>query len=281
MSYDLYFKADEEIGDRAFFEYFEDREFYFLFEDEGRAGYENEDTGVYFGFERHERDGVYLSFNLNYFRPTFFGLEAAPEVTGFVEHFGVGIEDPQNEGMGDGPYSEEGFLRGWKAGNRFAVDSILASHGDEVDTFVMPRDELLRVWRWNKKRSARQKVFGGGHFVPKISFCVGSDGRAETYLVWTDACPIAMPEVDWVVVLNYEAGRDRPRPSIATWNEFTPILENFEFREDHWFLGYDYRETPPRHVYDWFIHQRRSADDVLKGAVLESDRVLDAELLPR
>ena len=280
MSYDLFFKTDDEIGHDAFFGYFEDRDSYYLFEDEGRAGYENEDTGVYFGFERHVHDDEEaLSFNLNYFRPSFFGLEAAPEITEFVEHFDLGIDDPQRDGMADGRYSEEGFLQAWRAGNRFAVDAILSRHADEVDTFVMAREDLYRIWRWNHNRKARQAKAGDAHFVPRISFCVGSEGRAATYVVWTDACPIEMPEVDWVVVLNYEDGRDRPRPSIATWNEFSPILENFEFRQDHWFLEYDYREPPPRHVYDWFIHQRRSADDVLTGAVLEVDRVLDEELL--
>jgi hypothetical protein len=70
--------------------------------------------------EEQPNDGLVptgLSFNINYIRPHFFGLEAEPELAALIEHFSFLIDDPQRQGMGRGKYSREGFLRGWNAGN--------------------------------------------------------------------------------------------------------------------------------------------------------------------
>ena len=47
--------------------------------------------------------------NLNYYRPHIFGMEAEPEVSGFVATFEPIIMDPQIGGMADGEYSRDGF----------------------------------------------------------------------------------------------------------------------------------------------------------------------------
>jgi len=41
-----------------------------------------------------------IAFNLNYYRPSFFVLEAEPEVTALVRQFGLVVMDPQMQGMG-------------------------------------------------------------------------------------------------------------------------------------------------------------------------------------
>src|SRR5207248_9248706 len=61
---------------------------------DAQALYSNEDSGVYFAFEFLQQDGddeegrdtslLPVSFNLNYFRPHAFGLEAEPELSAFV-----------------------------------------------------------------------------------------------------------------------------------------------------------------------------------------------------
>ncbi|MFM0009145.1 MULTISPECIES: hypothetical protein [Paraburkholderia] len=47
---------------------------------------------------------------MNYFRPHDFGLEAEPEVRFFINRFEPQVQDPQKDGMGNGPYSTKGLL---------------------------------------------------------------------------------------------------------------------------------------------------------------------------
>src|SRR5579871_187898 len=91
--------------------------------------YENPDTGVYFwiklsGGGRNlllQRTVRSAEFEVNYNQPNFFGVEAERELSALMSAFRPRIEDPQIDGMGEGPYSSEGFFRGWKFGNAFSV----------------------------------------------------------------------------------------------------------------------------------------------------------------
>src|SRR5262249_38215064 len=130
MSYDLYFRArgssPSSMDDmRAWFEKRARYRFHGT-ADSGQAAYENEATGVYFQFDfetvDHEPETppvLPIAFNMNYFRPHVFGLEAEPEVAAFVRHFELGVEDPQGAIAG-ADYDAAGFLRGWDEGNRAA-----------------------------------------------------------------------------------------------------------------------------------------------------------------
>src|SRR6516162_652488 len=111
MSYDLMFSAGngKKLDKKAFKAYFRDRRNYQL--GEGQAIYQNEDTGVYFIFD--EPDNGVVAFNLNYFRPHIFGLEAAPELEQFAEAFAAIVTDPQGEIEDPGTFRREPFLRGW------------------------------------------------------------------------------------------------------------------------------------------------------------------------
>lgn len=208
MSYDLFFNATKRKLDRSSFEsYFSERRWVTTRTTEhgAQAWYENEDTGVYFSFE-WSPDSVAL--NVNYFRPSMFGLEAADEVTAFVEHFQPAIRDPQSEGMGEGPYSSAGFLRGWNAGNRFAHRAIL-SQNDEAQTFhVLPGARLQALWRWNYQRERVTDYIGTLEmlpcFVPKILVALVG-GNLRTLVIWDGTIPILLPDVDTILVAR--AGR--------------------------------------------------------------------------
>ena len=54
-------------------------------------------------------------------------MEAEIEVKEFIDKFGFSINDPQNEGMAEGPCTKEGFIRGWNYGNEIRYRSILNS----------------------------------------------------------------------------------------------------------------------------------------------------------
>src|SRR5436190_1435106 len=171
MSYDLWLHTREgrpPLERDAFFAYFTgDR----WAQQGDEVHYSNQATGVYFHFRYGEpgeddqdpntessahHGRQYAFFNINFFRPSFFGLEAERELTRLVQHFDFVVSDPQGEGMGNGEYSPEGFLRGWNAGNRFAVGAMrqLRQQGEEPigGNLSLPQADLRAIWEWTCDR---------------------------------------------------------------------------------------------------------------------------------
>src|SRR5947209_13417532 len=120
MSYDLYLhprQGQPALEREALLAHFAgDR-----FENDGNEiRYSNRDTGVYFHLTWYDgsaggdgyRSRPYVHFNVNYFRPHTFALEAARVLGPLVKRFDLVVDDRQTDGMGQGEYSEEGFLRG-------------------------------------------------------------------------------------------------------------------------------------------------------------------------
>jgi len=209
MSYDLYFDRSAEVTLEEFDSYFGKVPHCKV---QGtQAVYQNEDTGVYFLFDlatKPEDEGPAhkVSFNLNYFRPHFFGLEAAPELKAVVDAFQFAIHDPQNSGMGDGPFSEEGFLRGWNAGNEVGYRAILQSENAPADVHCRPTAELESIWRWNFEKEAIQGTFGERVFVPRVFWMI-ADGVLSSAAIWPDGIGELVPAVDLYLI-----GRERLAP---------------------------------------------------------------------
>jgi hypothetical protein len=218
LSYDLFFRSRpgaRPITPVSFREYFSARRHYAV--RESQAWYANEDSGVYFSFELpgerepldlEEEDGEgYIpedaSFNLNYFRPHVFGLEAEPEVSAFMEAFDPLIEDPQVGGMGEGPYSPEGFLNGWNRGNAFSYSAVAASGSADTPPLSLPAAEIESIWRWNTQRTALQERLGESIFVPRVMFH-SSEAEALSFVVWTDGMAALLPVVDTVLLVRVE-----------------------------------------------------------------------------
>ena len=245
MSYDLFFAG---VKRPTFERYFYERPWWKLRDTESgvQAWYENTDTGVYFSFDCSKDD---VAFNLNYFRPHIFGLEAAAEVTAFVQALKPEISDPQHDGMADGPYTEEGFLRGWNAGNAFSHQAAFAQYQPELVT--MPRAQLESLWRWNLQRAATTTVVNEIElidcFVPKIWAASTSRGL-RTYVVWDTTFPILLPEVDDVVA----AGKNGAAPTVIPVSQLAGALaayrtrqanETFENGDRTWWLAVPAREV--------------------------------------
>lgn len=242
MSYDLFLKSESATLTEDHFEsYFSARPHYTL--NSSQAFYENEDTGVYFSFDYAPDEMGVVAFNLNYYRPHFFGLEAAPEVGAFIAAFNLTIDDPQTDGMGEGPFSVDGFIRGWNAGNRFGYRAIL-SRDDRPATQVYPTSELERIWRWNLNRAALQNRMGEALFVPKFMFFKGGT-QARSAVVWPDACPIFMPKADIVIVLRDELSSSTDREvTVVEWPEIQSVVKVFPVDEEHGHFRLDYEATP-------------------------------------
>jgi hypothetical protein len=289
MSFDLFFRV--RVGmkppDRAALQgYFQRREYYQV--SETQAFYQNKDTGVYFSFEFSKAteecptpDWLPLALNVNYYRPHVFGLEAEIELREFIRAFDLLVSDPQNDGMGEGEYSSEGFLRGWNAGNRFAYQAILCrtdSRPAHVD--IMPKDKIEYCWRWNYRRKDLQEQVAEV-FVPTI-MVLRHMGRLATVACWPDAIPVALPRVDLLLLGRNELLRPEQRvegqydkalvPS-ETFNELSIKHQNRKDQDDYVMLSYD---VPPPAVLDFF---RNPKSFVGKLEGIAFDQILDEQLV--
>jgi len=285
MSYDLYFNTpDAPLTREQFDGHFMFRRNYKI--KGGEAWYENEDTGVYFSFqflddaESGEDSSHGAIFNINYYRPHFFGLEAAPEVHAFVERFRLKVHDPQVQGMGDGPYTQESFLRGWNAGNLFGYQAVQSAGSVPA---VYPTIGLDHVWKWNIRRSAMQQQFDDALFVPRILF-FKLDNRVITATVWGDAMPILLPKTDYVLVCRKQFAVHQLDPEametcVVPWHKLTPELSSFPVHQDpitHFELNYF--EPPPKVIE---IVQSQVASQPGVCQALRNDEVLNQEIVEK
>jgi hypothetical protein len=308
MSYDLFFlrrPTSAAVPAEALLAYFTHRPNYAV--KNRQAWYENESTGVYFSFDLTSDDEadsepddsdespeapvddlvpVGLSFNMNYFRPHFFALEAEPELTALVEHFSLLVDDPQSEGMGRGAYSRDGFLRSWNAGNAFGHSAIVSQTTKDdapATSFdALPSSALENAWAWNFRRDARQSTLGDDVFVPGIRL-VRHEGRPKTFVVWGDAIPIALPEVDLLVLVRDELAPRRlfvkkQDICLVSFSALRPLLTLARRVEDgvpYHLFQYD---APPSRLIEFFRSQQAFSEQ-LDG--LPFDKVLSREVLDR
>ena len=316
MSYDLFFLHGPRTtasGLEQFQQYLLGRPRYSV--QGGQIWYQNEATGVYFSFELggssqadleagEEADPALadglattgLAFNINYFRPHIFGLEAELELSALVAHFALLVDDPQQEGMGRGEYSAEGFLRGWNAGNLFAHRAFLGQEAQgerpvsppQVDR--LPAAELERLWTWNYNRDKLQAQLGEETYVSQVRL-IRLGGKPVSFLVWGDAIPEALPAVDYVLLLRDELApkslfRGRKKDTcLVPFAALSQVLKHAEVRERP-IRHYLFRHAaPPRALQDFFRSQKPFAqqlDGLAWDAVRTAEVVQQAEMqLPK
>jgi hypothetical protein len=254
MSYDLYFRSCTSGNEPTWEEmraYFQEREYYQV--SDVQAFYDNENTGVSFSFNEHDversssgpvdirGDRPYLdllpvAFNINYFRPHIFGLEAERELTMFVAHFDLLVYDPQIDGMADGIYTPGGFLKGWNSGNDFA-HSALFSASPSSEIYALPTEKIEGYWRWNYAYERLTEEYEDmGLFVPRIWF-VTYRGKLRSAVSWAEGIEIALPMVD--LILTYRSpsrlakfAGAKPEQLVIKVADILPKLDRFERRSD-------------------------------------------------
>ncbi len=270
MSYDLFFDAEsgKKINAKSFAAYFTERANYRV--ENGPAWYGNEDTGVYFIFDE-PADGV-MAFNLNYFRPHVFGLEAAVELEKFGAAFGMSVHDEQEDGP-EGPFARERFLRGWNEGNRLAYRAMLKEQTEPVLTW--PAKRIQETWEWNFGRPPEQERVGENLFVPAI-FAVELEGEVKSVAIWPPECSILLPAVDAVLLPCEQKGKGSEELALVEWAEVSASVSGYQvpgtglarFR-------LEFEQWPPEMAA--FLAKRREAVGELKGVGL--DTILDQELV--
>lgn len=283
MSYDLFMKPKN--GDTSFDQfksYFEGREHYSL--KSGQAWYQNEDTGVYFSFEYQDKEEVVdeyfpIAFNMNYFRPSFFVLEAEPEVEAVISYFDFLILDPQIDGMGTGEYNCDKFISGWLHGNEHGYQAILK---DQLEVNTLPSTQLDKVWSWNRGKEKLQNEITDDVFVPGIMI-LKYQGQTVTACVWPDAIPSIIPPVDVLLIDRKDLAprklfRKVEDMAIGTWNEIQPLLDIHKNKMlgEAYYLCY---QSVPSEIKKQV--QKLPPIDPSTLERLPSDQVLDRELVQK
>jgi len=259
VSFDLYFLGDAATVTRARLrEFFGGRSGYALLDD--AVLYDSEDTGVSFSFTFEElmtesdggRPVVPVALHVSTLGPSPFGLEAAEETEAFVTALGVEVWDPQSGA--EGPFEAGAFLRSWRSESRKAHDEAAAKEMDFTAHPHMSDSVVKNVWQWNRGHELLAASFGrqaDGVHVPAI-LCVKDPGgtpRAVTAVEWKDAAPIALPEVD-VVMLESALGAK----SYIEWADLDPLIA-------------EWSEEPPQSRYAFGDNARTAgvAHHVLTG----------------
>jgi hypothetical protein len=305
MSYDLYLHRRDNAGpltQKEFQSYFEGRPHFTV---KGTlASYENEKTGVYFTFEYSDgkdpdadnstASREHIHFNLNYYRPHVFGLGAERVLTPLMEALDLVVSDPQTEGMGEGEYTPEGFLRGWNAGNRFAHQAYLAleQQGEKIigHQHVLPAKTLRACWEWTYGIDALSDRVHDDDidvFIPRVMFVL-CDGTLQTLCVWPQLIPTALPEVDQVLVMRdqlpppFANGVDTAN-AVVPWQEVRKAASGFELVPGEGTSGLQYvlmdygsAEEAPAELVN-FVRALPAFGGQLEGIAI--DQILDEELV--
>jgi hypothetical protein len=309
MSFDLSLYAREggpPLERSAFFAYFTEDKLYAPDGDSVR--YSNRDTGVYFRLTWYDGDGEapgvkegeqgarpHIHFNMNFFRPHTFGLEAVRVLERLVRRFDLTVYDPQSDGMGEGDFSEEGFLRSWNSGNRFAA-SAMGQLRVGTPNLTLPAALNEAYWQWNYCRTMIGDDFASldliDVYVPPIWFC-RENGQAKSFTLFPDLVPTAVPKVDYVLILRNElaapyAEHSNDTPAWVRWEELVAAAPGFEVRaaepedEDHPHLilyhvdDYPNKDKVPESLARWVIGL---PDWPGRPDQVTPDDILDAELL--
>ncbi len=296
VSHDLYFRSrsSDAANPHDFAAWFRPREHYQV--NDVHAVYFNRRTGVSFevrynedfdeadGSARGDRPLLPVAFNLNYVRPHVLALEAEPEVAAFVRHFDLTVLDPQPEGMGEGEYTAAGFLRGWNAGNEFAVRAARSQLPDQPIP-TLPARRIEQVWRWNFDTDRRRQEIGSRLFVPTILLCT-FEGRVQSAVAWACGVPILLPEVDlclvsakgsllWHLALRL-IGKPLGGTLLLTRTELEPILTHFkQIPGDLPACELAFDQTPA--ALEQLLESKRPPETMPTGIRFET--VLDQELL--
>jgi hypothetical protein len=281
MSYDLFLGPRSGQLDRGrLANYFGARAHYRL--SEQQAFYLNPDSGVYFGFEfdpaSKDSDPLPISFNINFFRPSYFILEAELEASAFVRHFDLTVFDPQVDGMGEGDYRSDLLIKGWNSGNRFAFSAFLKKPADARELAIYPTAMLTDIWRWNLARAERQAQAGEEKFVPRVGF-LRIDGMAKSFVLWPDGIPTIIPPVDYVLVVRKQlcsAPGFATDQALLTWRQARRALGRHSMVAADNSLLPNYDREPPGELASVL---RSLPAHPGEPEYLQNDQVLDKELV--
>lgn len=208
MSYDLFFykRKDNPVTSNTITEYLSQK--LGITDNRGARewSFENEDTNVYYSFQLEKESAIEeeedypdyentgLSFNLNFMRPSFFGLEAFLFVEQLTKDLDLFIANPQTSVDVLCQSNRHELFENWNASNL----SISAAYFDKMGASYFPEEKANKVWAYNVERKKIQAQLGEGYFAPRILFVKHKNsGQVCTLTTWTQHIPNVFPEADY------------------------------------------------------------------------------------
>ncbi|MEO6731290.1 MAG: hypothetical protein ABIN01_08730 [Ferruginibacter sp.] len=210
--------------------------------------YENQDTEVYYSFDQneieddpeskelyesfHDFDNTHFSFNLNFMRPCFFGLEAFQFVEKFMKDLNLSVFNPQS--ASESPYipTKEELFENWDKTNLWSS----VDHFDKLQSCFIPTDKSNAIWNYNFNRSRLQNELGEQYFVPKVFFFkTKQTNEVVTVTSWTEHIPNLIPPADYFLLTRqykklFRTIKDNILVSRQTIeNNFSSDFDEFEF----------------------------------------------------
>jgi hypothetical protein len=210
----------------------------------------NEDTDVYFSIETNEPendpesielfesfndfDNTHFSFNLNFMRPSFFGLEAFQFVEKFITELNLFVLNPQSDF--ENPYvpTKEDLFENWN------ITNLNASRDNFCEeSYYYPPEESNEVWKFNLLRKNFQNELGDDYFVSRIFFCkTNRDNKIVTLSTWAQHIPNVLPKADYyLLVREYKKLFKTVKDTVLIARE--TLLENF----GNYFEDYSYKDS--------------------------------------
>ena len=192
--------------------------------------YSNPKTGVYFSIDFEPEtpkspddrpaipDGHFdsgLSFNLNYNRPGYFGLEAMPIVEKLARRFGLSVVNPQEDSQE--PESvmaaeSEALTQSWIHHSQRAI-LVMMEQPNFSRPLSMPGAASFYLWRYGNAKDDLQRTCGEGIFVPTlVPVQRKGDTRAGRAIAYTEGLPTIVPECEWVFIVRRKRGFRLRRP---------------------------------------------------------------------
>ncbi len=179
--------------------------------------YTNDSTGVYFLFERQDEsedpedielfesfDGfsnTRFTFNLNFVRPNFFGLEAFGFVARFMSELDLYALNPQTKNKSEFPRKEttEEYYADWSTPNL----NFSSEYFDDLGLVYFPLERLNQFWRHNFHKDEMQERLGDDYFVPSLILVRrASTGEPVTITTWTQHIPTVIPPADFFMIMR-------------------------------------------------------------------------------
>ncbi len=211
MSFDLYFykEKNSRFQNKDFVDYLNDIIQYSKKNEEWF--YENENTEVYFSFAKDKIEDeeylselklknfteIELSFNINYFRPDFFGLEAFPVVDEFIKRFNLFVINPQEDDLSLIQPKMGSLYKSWSKSNK----KVITQHFEEFELIHFDKDLSDYSWVYNFKIEGLINEFGDDLYIPKIDYFLNTHlNQIQTSIIWPIDAPIVLPKVDFYLL---------------------------------------------------------------------------------
>jgi len=181
-----------------------------------------------------------LSFNLNYNRPTYFGLESMPVVEKLASRFGLSVLNPQEDFDASESLlaaDSDILTRSWVRHNQQAI-RVMIEQPNSSRPLSMSTAAAIYLWRYAKAQEDLERTCGEGIFVPRLA-PVQRKGHTEVgrVIAYTESLPTVIPECEWVFIVKRKHGLFRSKKQdeivVISADTFRETLANY-IRPFHW-----------------------------------------------